>query len=58
MIKTLKLFGVILFVMFLAVQFSRYNTNYYEKLIKDYLLNNNHKTILIVEPVENLAEEK
>ena len=34
------------------------NTNYYEKLIKDYLLDNNHKTILIVEPVENLAEEK
>ena len=30
MIKTLKLFGVILFVMFLAVYFSRYNTNYYE----------------------------
>ena len=23
-----------------------------------YLLNNNHKTILIVEPVENLAQEK
>ena len=34
------------------------NTDYYEKLIKDYLLDNNHKTILIVEPVENLAEEK
>ena len=33
-------------------------TDYYESLIKDYLLNNNHKTILIVEPVENLAEEK
>ena len=34
------------------------NTDYYEKLIKDYLLDNNHKTILMVEPVENLAEEK
>ena len=33
-------------------------TDYYENLIKEYLLNNNHKTILIVEPVENLAEEK
>ena len=33
-------------------------TDYYETLIKDYLLNNTHKTILIVEPVENLAEEK
>ena len=33
-------------------------TDYYENLIRDYLLNNNHKTILIVEPVENLAEEK
>lgn len=34
------------------------NTNYYETLIEDYMLNNTHKTILIVEPVENLAEEK
>ena len=34
------------------------DTDYYEGLIKEYLLNNNHKTILIVEPVENLAEEK
>ena len=33
-------------------------TDYYESLIKEYLLNNNHKTILIVEPVENLAQEK
>ena len=33
-------------------------TDYYEKLIQEYLLNNNHKTILIVEPVENLAQEK
>ena len=33
-------------------------TDYYESLIKDYMLHNNHKTILIVEPVENLAEEK
>ena len=33
-------------------------TNYYETLIQDYLLKNTHKTILIVEPVENLAEEK
>lgn len=33
-------------------------TDYYENLIKEHLLNNNHKTILIVEPVENLAEEK
>ncbi|MBR5598193.1 MAG: insulinase family protein [Lachnospiraceae bacterium] len=33
-------------------------SNYYEELIQKYLLNNNHKTILIVEPVENLAEEK
>ena len=34
------------------------DTDYYEKLIKEYLLSNTHKTILIVEPVENLAEEK
>ena len=34
------------------------DTDYYEKLIKEYILNNTHKTILIVEPVENLAEEK
>ena len=34
------------------------DTNYYEALVEDYLLNNTHKTILIVEPVENLAEEK
>ena len=34
------------------------DTDYYENLIKEYLLNNTHKTILIVEPVENLAEEK
>ena len=34
------------------------DTDYYETLIQDYMLNNNHKTILIVEPVENLAEEK
>ena len=34
------------------------DTNYYETLMQDYLLNNTHKTILIVEPVENLAEEK
>lgn len=34
------------------------DTDYYESLIKDYLLKNTHKTILIVEPVENLAEEK
>ncbi len=33
-------------------------TDYYETLIKEYLLNNTHKTILIVEPVKNLAEEK
>ena len=26
--------------------------------MKEYLLNNTHKTILIVEPVENLAERK
>ena len=34
------------------------DTGYYEALIKEYLLENTHKTILIVEPVENLAEEK
>ncbi len=34
------------------------NSDYYETLIRDYLLNNTHKTILIVEPIENLAEEK
>ena len=34
------------------------DTNYYESLMQDYLLNNTHKTILIVEPVENLAEKK
>lgn len=33
-------------------------TDYYETLIREYLLKNPHKTILIVEPVENLAEEK
>ena len=33
-------------------------TDYYESLITEYLLKNTHKTILIVEPVENLAEEK
>ena len=33
-------------------------TDYYENLIKEYLLDNPHKTILIVEPVEKLAEEK
>lgn len=34
------------------------DTGYYEALIREYLLENTHKTILIVEPVENLAEEK
>ena len=33
-------------------------TDYYETLIKNYLLDNTHKTVLIVEPVENLAEKK
>ena len=36
----------------------RIASDYYETLIKHYLLDNNHKTILIVEPVENLAEKK
>ena len=34
------------------------HTDYYENLIRTYLLENTHKTILIVEPIENLAEEK
>ena len=34
------------------------DTNYYESLMQEYLLDNTHKTILMVEPVENLAEEK
>ena len=34
------------------------DSDYYEKLMQEYLLENTHKTILIVEPVENLAEEK
>ena len=28
--KTIKIIGIVLFVMFLSVYFSRYNTNYYE----------------------------
>ena len=34
------------------------DTDYYENLIREYLLKNTHKTIVIVEPVENLAEVK
>ena len=28
--KTIKIIGIVLFIMFLSVYFSRYNTNYYE----------------------------
>lgn len=28
--KTIKIIGIVLFVMFLSVYFNRYNTNYYE----------------------------
>ena len=34
------------------------DTRYYEELVQEYLLNNTHKTILLVEPVTNLAEMK
>lgn len=33
-------------------------TNYFEKLIEEYLLNNNHKSLLIVKPKKGLSEEK
>lgn len=34
------------------------DTDYYEKLIRDYLLDNNHKTIVVVEPVKGLTGKK
>lgn len=33
-------------------------SNYFEKLIKEYLLNNNHRSLLIVKPKKGLSEEK
>ena len=33
-------------------------TDYYEKLVEQYLLNNNHKSIVIVEPQKNLVEQE
>ena len=37
---------------------SRLETGYFEELIRDYLLKNTHKTMLMVEPVVNLAAKK
>ncbi|MBQ9990303.1 MAG: insulinase family protein [Lachnospiraceae bacterium] len=37
---------------------SRLETGYFEGLLEEYLLKNTHKTILMVEPVVNLAEKK
>lgn len=33
-------------------------SNYFEKLIQEYLLNNNHRSLLIVKPKKGLSEEK
>ncbi len=33
-------------------------SNYFEKLIEEYLLNNNHRSLLIVKPKKGLSEEK
>ncbi len=33
-------------------------TNYYENLITQYILQNNHKSIVVVEPQKNLVEEE
>ncbi|MGN0289859.1 MAG: insulinase family protein [Lachnospiraceae bacterium] len=37
---------------------ARLETDYFEGLVKEYLLNNPHKTILTVNPVINLASQK
>ena len=34
------------------------NTNYYESLVQKYILDNNHKVLVLVNPNENLQEEK
>lgn len=36
----------------------RVNTDYYETLIRDYLLENNHGAVVVVEPKKGLAQEK
>ena len=33
-------------------------TDYFEKLIKKYLLDNNHRTVLLLEPVKGLTEQQ
>ena len=37
---------------------SKIKDNYFEKLIEDYLINNNHSLLYIVKPKKGLAEEK
>ncbi|MCM1387635.1 MAG: insulinase family protein [Bacillus sp. (in: Bacteria)] len=34
------------------------DSDYYEKLLRDYLIDNNHKTIVVVEPVKGLTGQK
>lgn len=37
---------------------SALNTNYFEKMIEKYLLNNSHRALMVVKPKRGLAEEK
>lgn len=34
------------------------STDYFERMIKEYILNNNHRTLLVVKPKKGLGEEK
>ena len=41
-----------------AVMKEKINTNYFEELIETYLLNNEHKSVIMVSPVKGLAAKK